>query len=585
MNHFVTTETFETVLTDIATSQVIAVDTETTGLFPYHGDRLFAIVVATKNDCYYFDFSLGYLPKSFIKRIGDSLNSEGYAVFVNYDYDLSMLAVDEISVVSRKIIDVPVLARLDFSFHPNSFLSLDYLAKFYLGEEKDTTVLNHIKEHGLYGQDPWGNKKPLYNAVNKDIMFKYACKDARLTYDLFVKINRSLNDKSINPELIKTETQLSRALFEIKQRGILADYEYIEKAYIHERNTHDNIVSQLPVSINSPKQIAAALEEDGVILPKTKKGNPSATAAVLENLNHPLAKKIITAKKAHKKFNTYYANYLKLCDSNEVIHAQLNQAATVTGRLSSSNPNLQNLAKEEHHKWAVRNSFIARPEYRLFMLDYKQQEMVIMADLAGEESVIDKMKSGLDFYEATAETIKQFTGIEIDRATAKMTSLALAYGQGIKLMASNLNMSESQAKRVKETYFRGLPKLKELQRSVEREAKIRGYIINPFGRRTYIEKGYEYKALNALIQGTAADVTKRAILDCHEFVKDYESKVVLCVHDEIIFEVKEGEERLISPLKKLMIDAYPFRYIPLDVDVEFSSTSWAAKTDYPTSLT
>lgn len=585
MNHFVTTDTFEAALNDISASQVIAIDTETTGLFPYHGDRLFSVVVANESSVYYFDFSLGYLPKRLIKRVSESFNSEGYAVFVNYDYDLSILAVDEVSIVSRKIVDIAVLARLEYSRHPDSYLSLDYLSKYYLGEEKDTTVENYIKEHKLYGLDPWERKKPLYDEVDKDIMFSYACKDARLTYDLFVKVNRLLNEKQINPELIKTEVQLSRALFEIKQRGILADYDYIEQAYLHERKIHDNIVSELPVSINSPKQIAAELEKDGVTLPKTKKGNPSATAEILESIEHPLAEKVLTAKKAHKKFNTYYSNYLKLCDKDNVIHAQLNQAATVTGRLSSSNPNLQNLAKENHHKWAVRNSFIARPGHRLFMLDYKQQEMVIMADLAGEKTVIAKMKNGLDFYEATAEAIKQYTGIELDRATAKMTSLALAYGQGIKLMASNLGVSPSQAKGIKETYFRGLPKLRQLQRDVEREAKIRGYVLNPFGRRTYIERGYEYKALNALIQGTAADVTKRAMLACHNLLKDYNSKVVLCVHDELVIELKIGEEHLIPMLKKTMIGAYPYKYITLDVDVEYSDTSWAAKTDYSAPLT
>ena len=207
----------------------------------------------------------------------------------------------------------------------------------------------------------------------------------------------------------------------------------------------------------------------------------------------------------------------------------------------------------------------------------KQQEMIYMLDQAGEMSVINKVRGGLDFYEATGEVIKEMTGVELTRKQAKATSLGLAYGQGKDLLAKNLGCSPDRAMSFKKTYFKGLPKLKQLQSYLERQVEYYGRIHNPFGRVTYLTRSESYKALNAFVQGSCADITKSAMVLCNDYLKKYKSELVLTVHDEIIFEVHLNELHVIKQLKDLMIEAYPHIHIPLDVDVEYSTTSWAAK--------
>jgi DNA polymerase-1 len=290
--------------------------------------------------------------------------------------------------------------------------------------------------------------------------------------------------------------------------------------------------------------------------------------------------KIVGAKQAQKKANTYYKNYLAMVDDNDVIHCSLGQETTVTGRLSGFAPNLQNVHKEKYHEYAVRNAFIAPPDYDFFFFDYSAQEMVIMIDLSGDLDVIEKVKGGLDIYLAMAEIVQKYTGIKLTRSQAKALALGVAYGQGIALIASNLKCSELEAKKLRGAFKSSLKGVTKLDAWCKEQAKRYGKIHNPYGRVSLIEKGFEYKTLNALIQGTAADCTKTAYVNCTKFLADYKSNVVLQVHDELCYYIHQDERFLISKLKKIMSEAYPYRHLPLSVDVEFSETSWGAKVDY-----
>ncbi len=305
--------------------------------------------------------------------------------------------------------------------------------------------------------------------------------------------------------------------------------------------------------------------------------------------------KITKAKEADKKIGTYYENFMLLKDEKNIIHCGLNQEATKTGRFSSNSPNLQNLHKEEWDKskdqFLIRKSFIADEGYRLFFADYSQQEMIVMLDQAGEMSVIEKLLSGeyKDFYLATASVLKDILNVEISRKEAKAMALGLAYGQGKNLLAKSLNKTPDEAAEFKAAFFNALPKLKKFARKLENQVKWYGKIHNAFGRVMYLDKEESYKALNGYVQGTSADITKTAMIAIHKGFKEanLESRLALCIHDETACNIKIGEEdKAIPIIRKAMIEAYPYKHIPLKVDFEFSEindygvSSWGEKQEY-----
>ena len=156
----------------------------------------------------------------------------------------------------------------------------------------------------------------------------------------------------------------------------------------------------------------------------------------------------------------------------------------------------------------------------------------------------------------------------------------MLYGQGIALIASNLKCSEAEARKLRDAFKSSLKGVSALDKWCKRQAELYGKVHNPYGRVSLIDKGFEYKTLNALIQSTAADCTKKALIDCFDFLKDFKSRVDLQVHDEILFFIAEDEHFIIKDLQRIMSEAYPYKHLPLSVDVEWSTTSWAAKVDY-----
>lgn len=555
-----------------------------------------------------------------------------------------------------------------------SFLSMEYLANYYGVKQKNDKVKEYIKEHQLYSEERCrftGKVIPLYNKVPLDLMFEYGCDDARTTFDLGTKIITCINYKDKNYqshregipamiEVAKNEIEFTSVLVDMKIEGMRLWEDYTEKAIKAESKISDKLHKEIDeltggINLNSGKQIASYLMEKGIEVPKkqptphaivmadkwlekaeiAKKagkekqfnqaiekaknyqaGNPITDKKTLNKLmeKHPeldFLSKISQAKEADKKIGTYYKNFMLLKDSNSYIHCDLNQETTKTGRLSSSNPNLQNLEKVytslDSDEYAVRKSFIADEGCRLFFFDYDQQEMILMLDQAEEMGVIEKLvkKIYTDFYLATAAQIKEMLNLVIERKQAKDTSLALAYGKGNLALAKSFgyvlpNATEEEEKegikRVKEfknNFFKALPKLKRLMKRLESQVKFHGKIHNPFGRVLYFSTDESYKALNGFVQGGAADITKKAMVlikkrfDEIRKEREIKSRLALCVHDELVFNIGIGEESLLIPIiKECMVNAYPKKHIGLTVGVDYSPinkygfSSWGEKIEW-----
>ena len=542
-----------------------------------------------------------------------------------------------------------------------SFLSLAYLASHYQVQLKDDRVKKYIEENNLYGEKPCkfdGSKIPLYDLVPLQLMFEYGCGDARSTFDLGQKIIQCINHKDENlftssrgnagllMDVARSESALTPVLIDMKIDGMKINKEYCEKVISEGEIELQRLTSEVQeltggINLNSGKQLAEFLLSKGIELPrkeptetmllrskawaekaeiarlanKTKhyeealkkaleysKGNYTTDskqlAKVLEaNPDMDFLSKLSKAKKLDKKINTYFKNFLLFADANGYIHANLNQEKAITGRFSSSSPNLQNLHKEKWEKdcgltreeWKklnpnlVRSAFINDdPDFDLFFMDYDQQEMMVMLDQAEELAIIQKLIDKIydDFYLATGAVLLEVGGIKITRQQAKAVALGLAYGEGVMKLSKGLGMTPDKTKAFIDDFFRVLPQLKKLKNRLERSVKWYGRIHNPFGRVSYINKNDSYKALNSFVQGTSADITKRAMVACHGLLKPYKSKLLLCVHDELIFKIHKSERHLIPELQKLMSEAYPHKHIPLTTGVEWSASDWGDKNDY-----
>jgi DNA polymerase-1 len=309
--------------------------------------------------------------------------------------------------------------------------------------------------------------------------------------------------------------------------------------------------------------------------PLTDKGNPSFAAEVLEGMESPVASIINQIRHHEKRAGTYYSSFLHYADRSNVIHQDMRQAGTETGRFSYRDPNLQNVPKEDEEEdqatpFHVRESFIPRPGHFYYSIDYKQMEYRMMLDYAGEMKLIAAVMDGMDVHQATAELVG------ILRKHAKTLNFAILYGAGVDKIAKMLGMSKKEALELKMLYFEKLPRVHQFMRRVTKQGESRGFIFNWMGRRCHIaQRDWAYILPNHLIQGGCADVVKAAMNRIDDYLETFQTKMLLQVHDELLLETPFNESELALPIKMIMERIYePQNGMILEASVEHSLKSW-----------
>lgn len=553
-------------LKEILSARYVAIDTETTGLHPYKGDRPFLISIYADGVAY----SVKDI-ESNRKAIQEILTKQ--IIFMhNAKFDMHMFYVEHFNLNSY-VLCTMAMARLYKNDEPS--YSLDVLGS-KIGYPKDKTVTEYINKNKLfewitYPGKKKRTKKPYYNQVPDNIIVPYCERDTEVCY----KLGEHLIDQEYPRQLFETETQLTNVLFSMEATGIKIDRAYTEKMFKVEQ---DNIraaeldfLDMTGLEHQDARSVyVEAFNRLNLNYPTTEKGNPSFKAEVLDGIDHPVVDIIKGYRDAYKKAYTYYNNFLDLADSEDVIHCNFNQAGTTTGRLSSSNPNLQNVSGD------LRKCFIPREGYQFFMLDYDQMEYRMLLDYAGEEGVIKQVLDGVDVHTATAELM----GVE--RKAAKTINFMLLYGGGVAKLAAALDITEDEAKELKNLYFGKLPKISSLISQVNTAAKARGYIKNWAGRICRVPPDQSYKAVNYLIQGGCADVVKRAMVGIDNFLNKTPNvtTLLLNVHDELVFEIDKSDTIDVKYLKKRMEKAYPYKLLPMTVGVDYSDTNWCDKKEW-----
>lgn len=616
----VTRENFADVLSFLKGEHYLSLDTETTGLRPYHGSRLFSIAIASpmKRQAFYLNFwpyagleeSKILLPMH-LKALGNLLSDPEKLWFLhNAKFDMAMLANEGLSLAGT-IHCTQAIARLERNDHFK--YSLEACAE-RIGLKKDDAVKAYMDKHHLWEWESQPGKKQrkknyFFTKVPFEIISAYAETDALVTLQLGEHQMKTLTEmaeldrdypKNV-PNLLSLqhqERQLTRTVFSMEQVGLRIDRPYCMRAAQYEADRATRAVAAFKKETGRDYSASSKLFEDIFSREKDKweytdptptcpNGNPSFESDVLKRFDHPAAKIILEARDAKSK-SDFYQGFLYHSDSHGRVHPNLNADGTATGRFSSSNPNFQNLTSEEEEEdlqkeFLIRRAIIPDPGSIFIMPDYDQMEYRLMLEVAArligrETELIKKVKGGLDVHEASRQLLLTL-GIDHPRGIIKNGNFAILYGSGLDTLAWTIKGTREAARTLKEAIFRASPEIKLLVNEVMKTAKLRGYIFNLAGRRSYFpDPNFAYKAPNYLIQGGCADVVKKAMNELDRALKDRKSKMLLQVHDELLFRVDESE---VSTVPRLVYDimstAFNHKYLPLTCSMEWSNKSMGDK--------
>ena len=461
---------------------------------------------------------------------------------------------------------------------------MDSLALAYLGHK---TI--HFEE--IAGK---GAKQLTFNQISLEEAGPYAAEDADITLRLHNAIWTKLKGiPELKNLLIDVEVPLACVLSRMEQEGVLIDSQKLRQQSQDlatriaelEKEVHEEAGE--PFNLGSTKQLQQILFEKMSlpIIKKTPKGAPSTSEDVLQELalEYPLPKKIMEYRGLTKLKNTYTDKLPKMINHRTGrVHTSYHQAVTATGRLSSTDPNLQNIPIRNEEGRRVRQAFIPREGNKFVAADYSQIELRIMAHLSGDKGLLDAFAHGKDIHKATASEVFGVPLNEVtteQRRSAKAINFGLIYGMSAFGLSKQLNIPRNEAQKYMDLYFERYPGVLEYMDSTRESAKEKGYVETVFGRRLYLpdikasngarRKGAERAAINAPMQGTAADIIKMAMIKVDDWIRKNASDdvtMMMQVHDELVFEIKEDKvETYVSTITALMESAATLN-VPLVVE-------------------
>ena len=574
-------------------AKLIAVDTETDSL-DYMSANLVGISFALENgEAAYLPLQLDYLdaPKTLEKSTALAAikpileNPDIHKIGQNIKFDESIFARHGIELQGVEF-DTMLLS---YTLNSTGRHNMDDLAKRYLGHET-------IEFESIAGK---GKGQLTFNQIPLEQATEYAAEDADVTMKLQQALWLKLQEEPTLVELYKTmELPLLHVLSRMERTGVLIDSDalFIQSNEIATRLTaleeQAYALAGQPFNLASTKQLQEILfDKLGLpVLQKTPKGAPSTNEEVLEELaySHELPKILVEHRGLSKLKSTYTDKLPQMVNSQTGrVHTSYHQAVTATGRLSSSDPNLQNIPIRNEEGRRIRQAFIAREGYSIVAADYSQIELRIMAHLSGDQGLINAFSQGKDIHRSTASEI---FGVSLDEVTseqrrnAKAINFGLIYGMSAFGLSRQLGISRPDAQKYMDLYFQRYPGVQQFMTDIREKAKAQGYVETLFGRRLYLpdinssnamrRKGAERVAINAPMQGTAADIIKRAMIKLDEVIRhDPDIEMIMQVHDELVFEVRSEKVAFYSELIKTQMESAADLVVPLIVEVG-QGTNW-----------
>ena len=563
-----TNKELEALLDRLSRAEIAAIDTETTSLNYMQAEIVGISVAIVSNEAYYIPLMHEYdgVPKQLdreyvlqklkpwledkeAKKIGHNLKYDSH-IFANHGIELNGTDFD--SMLESYVLNSTATRH-----------NLNAVAKRYLN--LDTTSYEDVAGKGA--------KQIGFNQVNLEDAIHYAAEDADVSFQLHQTLHPKLMEiNSLAKLYTDIEAPLLKVLQTIERNGVLIDESMLQKQSdqfaitLKELESKAYSLAGAEFNLNSPKQLQEILYDklSLPILKKTPKGQPSTAESVLQRLaeDFPIVQTILNYRTT-AKLKTTYTDKLPLMINQDTgrVHTSYHQAVTATGRLSSSDPNLQNIPIRTAEGRRIRQAFIAPKGFQILAADYSQIELRIMAHNSQDPGLLDAFQAGLDIHQATAAEIfavdLQSVSAE-QRRSAKAINFGLIYGMSAFGLTRQLGITRGDAQEYIELYFARYPKVKEYMDAIRNQARESGFVETVFGRRLYLpdidSRNYqrrqyaERSAINAPMQGTAADIIKKAMIDLQQrlVAESINAKIIMQVHDELVLEVEDSSVGAVS---------------------------------------
>ena len=567
------------------TKKILSLDTETTSTQPIDAELVGLSFAVSEHEAFYVPIPANRKEALRIVNIFKPLyeDPEILKVGQNIKYDLEVLRNYNIHLAGP-MWDTMIAHYL---IQPELRHNMDFMAEVYLNYQ---TV--HIDE--LIG--PRGKSQRSMRDLSPTDVYEYACEDADITLQLKNKLEQELKKYDCEKLFYEIEMPLMPVLAEMEMNGVRLDTESLaqtSKELTERMNDIEHEIYELAghsFNISSPRQVGDVLFGELKIVEKPKKtktGQYVTSEEVLQQLHakHPIVGKILDFRGLKKLLSTYVDNLPTLINRRTGhIHTSFNQCITATGRLSSSDPNLQNIPVRGEDGKEIRKAFVPEPGCLFFSADYSQIELRVMAHLSGDEAMIEAFRNGYDVHAATAAKVykKDIKDVERDERTkAKRANFGIIYGITVFGLAERLDISRDEARQLIDGYFETFPRVKDYMEQAKETARRQGYVTTLLGRRRYLSdiksanatvRGFaERNAINAPIQGTAADIIKVAMIRIFQRFQQegIRSKMILQVHDELNFSVvPEEKEKVEHIVLEEMQNAFEMK-VPLVADSGF----------------
>ena len=566
--------------------QAIAIDLETDSL-DVNQATIIGISLSNADQAYYLPFKSpeNELKEAEQKKVLQELNvlcedASIVKIFHNAKYDSVILKRFGVNTVSFQ-------DTLLMSYFINNGLTkhnLEDLYYYYFGEEKEK-FKDVIKNESKRNYNDF-SEVPLEAATN------YAAHDAYATFQLYLQLKKQIAEAPENWIYYDIDKKLSLVLQTVESHGCKIDLKFLSKLE-KDLNKEIQVIEQKifkiageEFNIGSPKQLTEVFKKlDLKVTKKTKAGDFQTNVKVLEQLEEEgveIASHILQWRQYSKLVSTYTSSLAEHADAQDRVHSTFNIAATITGRLSSSEPNLQNIPIRTEIGKKIRTAFIAEKDYELYSFDYSQIELRVLCEACADPNLLKAFQEDQDIHQSTGQLV--FNKKEInanDRRMAKIINFGIIYGISQYGLAKQLGVSNAEAKLFIDNYFQKFPNINDFMKTTVEKAKKLGYVENLFGRKSHIKdinaKNFmlrsfaERQAINAPIQGTASELIKIAMLDIQTYLEanNCKSKMTSQVHDELLFEIHKNEKDLIPQITQLMETShqkYKMFQTPIKVD-------------------
>ncbi|MFW1994545.1 DNA polymerase I [Acinetobacter guillouiae] len=578
-------EAWDKLFQRLSTEKRFAIDTETTSLDYRIAEMVGFSVAFDANDAYYIPLAHDYegapeqlnrdaiiqqikpiLEDPSVEKIGHHLKYDAH-IFENHGIHLQGWYFD--TMLASYVLNAVTTRH-----------GMDDVARVYLSHL--TTTFEQVAGKGA--------KQKTFNQIEIETAGHYAAEDAHVTYRLYEVLERKLKEI---PELINIlhhiEMPVASVLATMEENGIELDLSFLDQLSVDFANTIQNLENQIieiageSFNVGSPKQVGEVLFEKLGLKggKKTATGQYSTSEAVLEKIDHPITELIIEYRGLTKLRSTYTEALVKQANPDtHRVHTSYHQALTATGRLSSTDPNLQNIPIREEIGRQIRKAFIAPQGRVLLAADYSQIELRLMAHFSQDDALVDAFQNGQDVHRRTASEV---LGVALEnvssdqRRQAKAVNFGLLYGMSEFGLIRQLGFTREESQNYIKQYFHRYPGIYEYMQRTRQVALEQGFVETITGRRLYtpdidarnmmVRKGAERAAINAPLQGSAAEIIKMAMIEVNKILPQDQAKLLLQVHDELVFEVDEAiADQLAAQIKDVMQKVVTLS-VPLVVEV------------------